>query len=142
MRFARLAALVIFALALLATPLAAEAQAVRKVARIGILSPSPANAGRVDAVRQGRRNLAPSKGKPSSSSSEVTREADRPALAAELVRLGVEVIITRGVRIDSPRDAGDRLPFARPCGCSARAHAGPRPVGLTGAAVYFRTKAR
>ena len=57
MRLARLAAPATLALALLAAPLAAEAQQAGRVARMGVLSPSPANAGRVEAIRQGLRAL-------------------------------------------------------------------------------------
>jgi hypothetical protein len=53
----RLARLVSLAIALLVAPLAAEAQPTEKVPRIGVLSPSPANAGRVEAIRQGLRAL-------------------------------------------------------------------------------------
>ena len=65
---------------LLAAPLAAHAQQVRKVYRIGILETIPAarNAANFDALRKGLRNLA------------------FPDLASELVRLKVDLIVTRG----------------------------------------------
>ena len=44
-------------LALLAAPLAAEAQPADRVPRIGILAPSEAYKGRADAIRQGLRDL-------------------------------------------------------------------------------------
>ena len=65
---------------LLAAPLAARAQQVGKVYRIGILETIPAarNAANFDALRKGLRNLA------------------FPDLASELVRLKVDLIVTRG----------------------------------------------
>src|SRR3990170_2296666 len=65
---------------LLAAPLAAHAQQVGKVYRIGILETIPAarNAANFDALRKGLRNLA------------------FPDLASELVRLKVDLIVTRG----------------------------------------------
>ena len=84
-------------LALLVVPLAAEAQGAGKVARIGILSPSPANAGRVEAIRQGLLALGHVEGRNIViERREATTEADLPGLAAELVRLGVDVIVTAG----------------------------------------------
>ena len=97
MRLARLAAPATLALALLAAPLAAEAQPAGRVARMGVLSPSPANAGRVEAIRQGLRALGYVEGRSIViEHREATTEADLPALAAELVRLGVDVIVTAG----------------------------------------------
>ena len=84
-------------LGLLAAPLAAEAQQVGKVARIGILSPSPANVGRVEAIRQGLRAVGYVEGQNIAiEHREARTEADLSALAAELVRLGVDVIVTAG----------------------------------------------
>ena len=64
-------------LAILAAPLAAEAQGAGKVARIGILSPSPANAGRVEAIRQGLLALGHVEGRTSSSPRDRHRLARR-----------------------------------------------------------------
>lgn len=84
-------------LSLLATPFDAEAQAQGKVNRIGILSPSPANSGRVEAIRQGLQALGYVEGgNIAIERRDATREADLPALAGELVRLGVDVIVTAG----------------------------------------------
>jgi putative ABC transport system substrate-binding protein len=97
MRRARLTVLAILALTLLAAPLAAEAQPAGKVARIGILSPSPANAGRIEAIRQGLMALGYAEGRNITiERREARTEADLPGLAAELVRLGVDVIVTAG----------------------------------------------
>jgi putative ABC transport system substrate-binding protein len=85
------------AVALVAAPLAAGAQQTGRVYRIGVLSPSPAYDGRVEAVRQGLRAL----GYVESLNTAIehrhaTVEAELPTLAAELVRLGVDVIVTGG----------------------------------------------
>jgi putative tryptophan/tyrosine transport system substrate-binding protein len=85
------------AVALLAAPLTAAAQPAGKVYQIGILSPSPANAGRVEAIRQGLRALGYVEGRNVAIESLYAKtEADLPALAAKLVRLGVDVIVTGG----------------------------------------------
>ena len=85
---------------LLAVPLAAEAQQATKVTPIGYLSgPSlSANAARIEAFRQGLRELSYVEGK---NIVIEWRSADGkfdrlPALAAELVRLKVAVIVTSG----------------------------------------------
>jgi putative ABC transport system substrate-binding protein len=76
---------------------AAEAQQAGKVTRIGILSPSPAYSGRVEAIRQGLQALGYVEGRNIAIEHRVaTTEAELPVLAAELVRLGVDVIVTGG----------------------------------------------
>ena len=83
---------------LLAAPLAAEAQQASKVHRIGLLAPSDAHAGTpyVEAFRQGLRELGWVEG---NNCVIEYRWADGrlerlPALAADLVRLHVDVILT------------------------------------------------
>src|SRR5215831_15849653 len=94
MQFARLAALVTLSLLFLATPLATGAQPTERVHRIGILSPSPAYSGRVEAIRQGLRVLGYVEGRNMAIEYRVAKaEADLPALAVELVRLGVDLIV-------------------------------------------------
>src|SRR5437870_9404947 len=88
------------ALAVLATPLAAQAQQPTKVPRIGLLGGGSAstNAVRIDAFRQGLRELGYVEGK-NIVIEELWAEgkADRlPALVAELVRLKVDVIVSAG----------------------------------------------
>src|SRR4030095_1067629 len=78
----------------------AEAQQVKKVPRIGMLGivSASAAAGRIEAFRQGLRELGYVEGKNiviEYRSAEGKLES-LPALAAELVRLKVDVIITRG----------------------------------------------
>ena len=97
MKLTRLTVSAILALALLAAPLAIGAQQAGKVTRIGILSPSPAYSGRVEAIRQGLQALGYVEGRNIAiEHRHATTEAELPALAAELVRLGVEVIVTGG----------------------------------------------
>jgi putative ABC transport system substrate-binding protein len=86
--------------ALLAASLAAHAQPVGRVYRIGILEPIPAaeNAANLDALRKGLRNLGYVEGR---NLIIEYRSADGraerfPDLAAELVRLKVDLIVTRG----------------------------------------------
>ena len=85
---------------LLAAPLAAEAQAAGKVTRIGVLETESmaSNAANLDAFRQGLRELGYIEGQ---NFVIEYRSADGrgerfPDLAAELVRLKVDVILTRG----------------------------------------------
>jgi ABC-type uncharacterized transport system substrate-binding protein len=85
--------------ALLATPLAADGQQAAKVARIGYLVNNPAsNPHLLEAFRQGLRDLGYVEGRNvviEIRSAEGKRERF-PALAAELVALKVDVIVTGG----------------------------------------------
>jgi putative ABC transport system substrate-binding protein len=81
-------------------PIAARAQQPTRVWRIGMLEtiPAPANAANFDALRNGLRELGYVEGR---SLVIDYRSADGraerfPALAADLVRLNVDVIVTRG----------------------------------------------
>jgi putative ABC transport system substrate-binding protein len=85
---------------LLAAPLAAPAQQVGKVYRIGILETIPAsqNAAKLDALRKGLRDLGYVEGR---NLIIEYRSADGraerfPDLASDLVRLRVDLIVTRG----------------------------------------------
>ena len=85
---------------LLAAPLAAETQQAGKVYRIGVLEPTSMalNAANLDAFRKGLRELGYVEGR---NMMIEYRSADGrserfPDLAAELVRLKVDVILTRG----------------------------------------------
>jgi putative ABC transport system substrate-binding protein len=85
---------------LLAAPLAAEAQQVAKVWRIGVLSsgsPSAAVA-RIDAFKQGLRELGYVEGPNLAIEYRWAegREDRLSALAADLVRLRVDIIVTQG----------------------------------------------
>ena len=88
------------ALGTLALPLAAEAQQVGKVYRIGMLETrsTALNAANIDAFRQGLRELGYKEGQ---NLEVVYRSSDGrderfPGLASELVRLQVDLILTRG----------------------------------------------
>jgi putative tryptophan/tyrosine transport system substrate-binding protein len=81
-------------------PLAARGQQVGKIYRIGILEPIPAarNAANLDALRKGLRELGYVEGQ---NLVIEYRSADGraerfPDLASELVRLKVDLIVTRG----------------------------------------------
>ena len=94
---------ILFVVVLLAVAVIAEAQQPKKVPRIGYLSgPSlSANAARIEAFRQGLRELGYVEGK---NIVIEWRSADGkldrlPALAAELVRLKVAVIVTSGAAL-------------------------------------------
>src|SRR5207249_10836916 len=83
-----------------AWPLAARAQQAGKIYRIGILEPIPAarNAANLDALRRGLRELGYVEGR---NLVIEYRSADGraerfPDLASELVRLKVDLIVTRG----------------------------------------------
>src|SRR5262249_11309111 len=85
---------------LFAVCFSAEAQQPKKVPRIGYLSATsgPTNAGRFEAFRQGLRELGYVEGKNIFIEWRFAEgKYDRlPALAAELLRLKVDVIVTSG----------------------------------------------
>jgi putative ABC transport system substrate-binding protein len=97
-------------------PLAVEAQQSTKVAQIGLLGGGSAsgNAGRIDAFRQGLLELGYVEGK----NIVITQlwadgKVDRlPALAAELVRLKVDAIVSVGPTVTrAAKDANLRIPI-------------------------------
>ncbi len=96
-----LCGLVAFALGILLAPLAADAQQPTKVPRIGFLvfsSPSTIISARFEGFRQGLRELGYIEGKNIVIERRFAEEKRErlPQLAAELVRLKVEVIVTGG----------------------------------------------
>ena len=103
----RIGLAVVLALSLILSPLVADAQPAGKVPRIGILSPaSPSDAGRnpsdlavlFAAFRQGLHELGYVEGRDIQIESRWAEgNYDRlPGLAADLVRLKVDVIVTYG----------------------------------------------
>jgi len=91
---------IVFVVVLLAVAVIAEAQQVKKVPRIGFLlgaTPS-ANTVRIEAFRQGLRDLGYVEGKNIVIEERYAEgKLDRlPALAAELVRLKVDIIVSAG----------------------------------------------
>jgi putative tryptophan/tyrosine transport system substrate-binding protein len=102
---------------LLAAPLAAEAQPAAKVPRVGVLSPGnppPRDAfHQRDRFEAGLRELG---WKPGSNIVVDYRYAEGklerlPALAAELVRIPVDVIVARGLTIAAARQATAKIPI-------------------------------
>ncbi len=102
---------------LLAAPLAAEAQPAGKVPRVGVLSPGnppPRDAfHQRDRFEAGLRELG---WKPGSNIVVDYRYAEGklerlPALAAELVRIPVDVIVARGLTIAAARQATAKIPI-------------------------------
>lgn len=91
-------AAVLLGLALVAVPLAAEAQPAGRVARIGVLWPT-SDSPTLEAFRQGLRDLGYVEGRNIAIEYRYAAGNDAllPALAAELVRLNVDVILTYGV---------------------------------------------
>ncbi len=102
MRLRTIWLIVTLALGLLAAPLPAEAQQSEKVYRIGFLGNSSPSADsiRIEAFRQGLRELAYVEGKNVVIEFRYAEgQLDRlPNLAAELVRIKVDVIVARGTR--------------------------------------------
>ncbi len=97
MRLRPVTLVVTFALGLLAEPLPAKAQKAGKVYRIGYLSSNVARIPhRIEAFRQGLRDLGYVEGKNIVIEWRSARGRDRPAVLAELVRLKVDVIVTGG----------------------------------------------
>ena len=88
------------AAALIAAPRTAEAQHPEKLYRIGMLerTSTAINAANVDSFRQGLRDLGYVEGKSFVIEYRSTdgRDERYPSLAAELVRLKVDLIVTRG----------------------------------------------
>jgi putative tryptophan/tyrosine transport system substrate-binding protein len=136
-------AVALLCLALFAAPLAVEAQQTGRVYRIGILSPSPANVGRVEAVRQGLRALGYVEGQNVTiERRDATVEAELPTLATELVRLGVDVIVTGGsASIRPAMEATRTIPIVMVADnadpvvagyVTSYAHPGGNVTGLTG----------
>ena len=85
---------------LLSTPLAAEAQQPSRVWRIGLLSSASSSAGvdRLEAFKQGLRALGYVEGRNLTIEYRWAEGRDDrlPALAADLVRLRVDIIVTQG----------------------------------------------
>lgn len=107
-------------LALLAAPLAAEAQPAATVPRIGLLDISSlaARASLWEAFRQGMRELGYVEGRTvvfEARGADGKRER-LPALAAELVRLKVDVSVTAGAAAQAARQATATIPIVMASG--------------------------
>ncbi len=116
MKSGRVALLVLFAVGVLLLPLVAEAQQVRKVYRIGWLHPtSPSSTPQWDATfRQGLRDLGYVEGENIVIEYRLAegRYERLPELAAELVRLNVDLIVaTAGVATKAAMQASSTIPI-------------------------------
>src|SRR5262250_3810518 len=108
--------LILVAVVLLAFGVTAEAQQAKKVPRIGYVSAtSPsANLARIEAFRQGLRDLGYVEGKNMIIEWRYAEAKPErfPALAAELVRLKVDVIVTGGEAATRPaKEATSTIPI-------------------------------
>jgi ABC-type uncharacterized transport system substrate-binding protein len=112
---ASLILMVTLTVSLLAAPLAAQAQQADRVARIGVLghSSASASAGRIEAFRQGLRDLGHVEGKNVALEYRWSEgKQDRlPELAKELVRRKVDVIVTHSVGVLAAKDATTTIPI-------------------------------
>ena len=103
-------------LGMVAAPLAAAAQQPGKVYRIGVLDPTPValNGANLEAFRQGMRELRYAEGQNFVIEYRSPEgRADRfPNLADELVRLKVDLILTRGtLAVTAAKDATRTIPI-------------------------------
>ena len=100
---------------LIAAPLAAQAEQADRVFRIGVLghSSASASAGRIEAFRQGLRDLGYVEGKNVALEYRWSEgKQDRlPELAKELVRRKVDVIVTHGVGVSAAKDETRTIPI-------------------------------
>src|SRR5260370_12721679 len=112
---ASLILMVTLTVGLLAAPLAAQAQQADRVFRIGVLGHSSASAsvGRIEAFRQGLRDLGYVEGKNVALEYRWSEgKQDRlPELAKELVRRKVDVIVTHSVGVLAAKDATTTTPI-------------------------------
>ena len=128
MRFARLTVVATLALALLAAPLAAEAQQAGRVYRIGYLSyssPAASNPHLREAFRQGLRELGWVEGQNITIDARFAENRSDAVsdLAAELVRLKVDIIVVTSTQATlAAKNATKTIPIVM-------ANAGD-PVGL------------
>ncbi len=108
------AAVVIVALTALASPIVAQAQQPSKVPRIGVLSNFAAPDPQVETLKQGLRELGWIEGQNVGLDSRYTNgKLERlPQLAADLIRLKVDVIVTGGeAGIRAAREATNTIPI-------------------------------
>jgi putative ABC transport system substrate-binding protein len=106
-------AVALLALTLLAAPLAAEAQSAAKAPRVGILRPGSPPDPLIETFRQGLHELGYVEGRNISIEYRWTEGNDErlPALAADLVRLKVDVIVTSGPGTLAAKGATTTIPI-------------------------------
>jgi putative ABC transport system substrate-binding protein len=103
--------IVLLAATILAPAHVVEAQKPAKVARIGFLTPEIRTSGRLEAFRQGLRDLEYVEGKNIVIEHRGSEDESRLAeLASELVREKVDVIVTQGWATLSAKDAARSVP--------------------------------
>ena len=112
------------ALALLVAPLGGEAQQAEKVARIGVLRSGSPPDPFVEAFRQGLNELGYAEGRNISIEYRWAEGRDErlPRLAADLVRLKVDVIVAAGSAVLPTKQATTTIPIVMPVATD--------PVGL------------
>ena len=100
-------------LGLLAAPLAADAQPAEKMPRIGILRPGSPPDPLVEAFRHGLRELGYVEGRNIRIEYRWTEGKDErlPDLAADLVRLKVDIIVTSGLGTQAAKRATTTIPI-------------------------------
>ncbi len=129
-----------------AWPIAARAQQVGKMYRLGILEPIPAarNAANLNALRKGLQELGYVEGRNLVIEYRSADVADRfPELASELVRLKVDLIVTRGTPAAiAAKDATGTIPvvMATMGGPGAIVPSFARPGGNITGVITFSTE--
>jgi putative ABC transport system substrate-binding protein len=106
----------LLALTVLAAPLATEAQEARKIARIGVLSSGAPPDPFVEAFKQGLRELGYVEGRNISIEYRWAegRNERLPGLAADLVRLKVDVIVASSQNAVAAQQATTAIPIVMP----------------------------
>jgi putative tryptophan/tyrosine transport system substrate-binding protein len=114
----RVLAMVMLVVAALAAPLAAEAQPAGKNPRIGILRPGSPPDPLLEAFRQGLRELGYDEGRNISLEYRWAEGRDDrlPGLAADLVRLKVDVIVAGAGAVEAAKQATQVIPIVMPIG--------------------------
>jgi putative ABC transport system substrate-binding protein len=104
----------LLALTLLAAPITAEAQPTAKVYRIGYLSPGAASQGVSGSFRDALKELGYIEGRNLVIESRFadTKMDELPALAKDLIRVGVDVIVTIGTpTVQAAKDSTATIPI-------------------------------
>jgi len=120
-------------LALLSAPCATPAQPAGKMPRVGILRPGTPPDPRLESFRQGLRELGYDEGRNISIEYRWAEGRDErfPELAADLVRLKVDVIVAGGGAVEAAKQATTAIPIVMPVSgdpvrpASSRASGGP-----------------
>jgi ABC-type uncharacterized transport system substrate-binding protein len=116
MTASRLFLTIILTIGLLATPLAVDAQSAGKLPLIGILRPGSPPDPLLDAFRQGLRELGYDEGRNINIEYRWAEGRDErfPGLAADLVRLKVDVIVAGAGAAEAAKHATTTIPIVMP----------------------------